>query len=154
PARNLAAEGRLVTNIVGLIIGRRGERQHHRAGGEVDELVPHPGTDIEAEIRPLQPQRMAPAAVIDDDIAAARQRQQQKLELAMTMPATRVSGGHTVDIEDAANLEADLVTDLEKVHRATWIAGTAYRHEMAVAHIDGGWNGGHANWLADACSNI
>src|SRR5262245_52797970 len=85
-ARNLAFEGLVVAQVLGLLIECRGDHQDRRVGGEVRELVPHPGADEQRARRVIEVHRLRRSAIIEMDAAAAMQGDQRKLRFAMTVP--------------------------------------------------------------------
>lgn len=66
-----------VADVVVLFVRGRGEHHADRAGGEVDQLAPDHRRHVEADVGAVEADGSAADAVVEDDLEAARNRDQQ-----------------------------------------------------------------------------
>jgi hypothetical protein len=103
-----------VANVIRLVKPRGGKRQADRAAGEVIDLTPIHRRDIEAVVRTIEMKAAAVATVVDMNVEAARQRNEQLMQGLVGVATALGATWDVVQVIDSFDVERDMDPALDE----------------------------------------
>lgn len=129
-----------VVVVLGVAVG--GEHHAHRAGGEVVQLAPDHGADVEPVIGAVEVDAGLVLAVVDDDVEAAGHGDDELLQFLVGMPAALRPAWHVVKVIDALDVEGNVAAALDEGEVAAGVLDLRQVDDFAVGDRHGwGWLG-------------
>jgi len=104
----------ILADIVGFIVVARSEYQAYRSGRKILHFSPGELRHVKSEIGPVQTELFPMEAIIDHNIKAPRDGNDQLFELIMCMAAPRFPAGDIIEIVDPLDIERYAPTPINK----------------------------------------
>ena len=107
-------EGRVVAVIIVGIEVFGSQHEAHGARGEIADIAPDHGTEMETEIGTVQLVPDLFATVVEQDVEAAGEGDDELMQVSVGMTAAFGAGGDVVEVIDAADGEGDVTIFLDE----------------------------------------
>jgi hypothetical protein len=140
-ARDLPELG-VVADVVVLLVDRGREHEAHAPGGEVVELPPDHVRHEQPVVGAVQEEALLVLAVVDAHVEGAGGGDDERLQVAVRVPAARGPARHVVEVVDPRDVERDVVVALDERQVAARVGHARQVDDPAAGRPDPGVDAG------------